>query len=251
MTHNSAVSPYAFDGGSIGVLLCHGFTGSPAAMRPWAEYMARHGFSVRLPLLPGHGTTPQEMARTSWRDWYEEEAAAFRELRSRCDHVFVFGLSMGGTLAIRLAEELGDEVDGLVLVNAAVHTENPLARFARVIQYVKPMFPAIKDDIKKPGAIEGAYDRMPVRSFVQLQELWGAVRRDIDRVTQPTLMVTSSEDHLVEPSNARWLRERLASRELRELVLENSYHVATVDYDAELLFARSLDFTQSVVQARS
>ncbi len=248
MTHNSALAPFAFDGGSTGILFCHGFTGSPASMRPWADFMARHGYSVRLPLLPGHGTTPHAMARTTWSDWYGADLEAFEDLRRRCDRVFVCGLSMGGTLSLRLAEELGEAVAGLVLVNAAVHTENPLARFAAVLQYVRPMFPAIGNDIKKPGGNEHAYDKMPVRSLVQLQRLWAQTRADIARVTQPTLIVRSTVDHVVEASNASWLLEHIPALDKQYLTLENSYHVATLDNDAQLLFDRSLEFMQRVVR---
>ncbi len=251
MTHNSAVAPFSSDGGSTGILFCHGFTGSPAAMRPWAEFMSRHGYSTRLPLLPGHGTTPQELATTGWQDWRDAERSAFTELRARCDRVFVFGLSMGGTLALRLAEELGDDVTGLALVNASVHTENPLARLARLLQYVKPMFPAIGNDIKRPGGNEHAYDRMPVKAFVQLQQLWAVVRADVAKVDQPTLIVKSAEDHVVEASNHEWLVTHIPAQDKQVLILEHSYHVATLDNDADLLFRRSLEFVQRVVRQTS
>ena len=93
-------------------------------MRPWAEALADAGLTVRLPRLPGHGTTWQDMALTRWDDWYAEVERAFGELTERCAHVFVCGLSMGGSLALRLAEQHGDEVAGLVLVNPSVHSEN-------------------------------------------------------------------------------------------------------------------------------
>jgi len=104
--------PFSADGGEIGVLLCHGFTGCPQSLRPWAEAMAKAGHTVRLPLLPGHGTTWQDMNRTTWRDWYGCVEDAFRELRARCDAVVVGGLSMGGALALRLAEQHGTAVSG-------------------------------------------------------------------------------------------------------------------------------------------
>jgi carboxylesterase len=104
-------------GGRIGVLLCHGFTGSPQSLRPWAEALAERGFSVELPLLPGHGTTWQHMNRTSWPQWYREVERALATLRTRCDVVVAAGLSMGGALALRLAEQHPDQVTALVLVN--------------------------------------------------------------------------------------------------------------------------------------
>src|SRR4051794_40405049 len=117
--------PFSADGGDTGVLLCHGFTGSPQSLRPWAEALARAGHTVRLPLLPGHGTTWQDMNRISWRQWYDEVDAAFTELRSRCSAVFVPGLSMGGALALRLPPQRGDEGAGPLPLNPPLHIPGP------------------------------------------------------------------------------------------------------------------------------
>lgn len=241
MWHNSATQPFSHDGGSTGVVLCHGFTGSPASMRPWAEFLARHGHTVRLPLLPGHGTTWQDMNRTSWQQWYAAVDAAYRELAARCDRVFVVGLSMGGTLTLRLAQH-HPEVSGIVLVNAAVKTDDPRAPFAKVLQYLLPSLPGIGNDIKKPGMNEYCYDRLPVRAFVQLQELWKIVHRELPLIRQPALIFSSVEDHAVEPSNSTLVAEQITSPDKTFVQLYESYHVATLDYDAESIFQQSLQF---------
>ena len=111
--------PFRHEGGEVGVLLCHGFTGSPQSLRPWAEYLAEHGLTVSLPLLPGHGTRWEDLQITGWQDWYAEVDRELRALRERCAQVFVFGLSMGGALALRLAAKHGDAVSGVVVVNPA------------------------------------------------------------------------------------------------------------------------------------
>ena len=115
--------PWSHDGGPVGVLVLHGFTGSPRSMRPWAEHLAEAGFTVDLPRLPGHGTTWKDMQVTRWDDWYAEADRSLTALRERCATTFVVGLSMGGSLSLRLAEKRPDDVAGLVLVNPAVHTE--------------------------------------------------------------------------------------------------------------------------------
>ena len=104
--------PFEADGGRVGVVLSHGFTGTPQSLRPWAEHLAAAGLTVSLPRLPGHGTRWQDLAATRWEDWYGEVERAFTRLRSRCDEVFAGGLSMGGALVLRLAEEHPDEVAG-------------------------------------------------------------------------------------------------------------------------------------------
>ena len=141
--------PYSNDGNTVGVLLCHGYTGTPQGLRPWAEHLAGAGYTVRLPLLPGHGTTWQELGRTRWQDWYAEVDTAFRELRASCDHVFVAGLSMGGLLSTKLALDHGPRVSGLILVNPIFKHDNKLLALLPALRRVVPSFPGIANDIKK------------------------------------------------------------------------------------------------------
>ena len=110
--------PWSFDSpgpdAHIGVLLIHGFTGSPASMTPWGKSLSEHGWSIRVPRLPGHGSRWQDMNLTTWEDWYSEVERNLRELQATSDQVFICGLSMGGSLALRLAQQHGDEISGLV-----------------------------------------------------------------------------------------------------------------------------------------
>ncbi len=236
--------PYSHDAGDVGVLLLHGFTGSPKSMRPWGEFLASHDITVRVPRLPGHGTRWQDMNITTWQDWYAEVDRSFREVSARCSQVFVMGLSMGGSLTLRLAELKGDAIRGIVLVNPAVHSERP-DRFALpVIKHFIGSFPGISNDINKPGQDEGAYDRIPLKAAHSLTHLWSAVKSDIAAVDQPLLLFRSKVDHVVEASNAAWILSHVSSTDVREVVLMDSFHVATVDYDAELIFEQSLQFVR-------
>jgi carboxylesterase len=241
--------PYACDAGPVGIVLSHGFTGTPASMRPWAEYLAAAGFSVRLPLLPGHGTRWQDTNGTRWPDWYGEIERAYAELGARCEQVFAGGLSMGGTLVTRLAEQYGSGVAGLVLVNPAYATERRDAGLAKYISWAIKSRPAIGGDIKKPGTAEPAYDRTPVPAFVSLQQLWRVTLAELAKVTAPVLLYRSREDHVVEPLSARLLVAGATATTVREVVLENSYHVATMDNDAEKIFAGSVEFIRSLAPA--
>ncbi len=236
--------PFVADGGSTGILLLHGFTGSPKSMKPWGERMAAEGHTVRVPRLPGHGTRWQDMNLTRWEDWYAEADRSFLELQRACDVVFVFGLSMGGSLTLRLAERHGDAIRGIVLVNPAVHSERPDRFLLPVLQAVVPAFPGISNDIKKPGQDEGAYDKIPLKAAHSLTKLWKAVKDDISLVRQPLLLFRSSEDHVVEASNARFILDHVSSADRTEVVLPDSYHVATLDNDAETIVAGSIDFVR-------
>jgi carboxylesterase len=236
--------PFAADGGPVGALVVHGFTGSPQSMRPWAEHLAAQGLTVRLPRLPGHGTSVSEMAVTRWQDWYAETERAFDDLRQRCEHVFVMGLSMGGSLSLRLAQLRGAQVAGLVLVNAAVHSENKALRLLPVLKHVVPTLKGPGNDIKKPGVTELAYPSMPLKALASLTELWVDVRRDLPQVTQPLLLFRSPEDHVVEPSNAALILRSVSSTDVEEVLLPESYHVATLDHDAPTIFERSVHFVR-------
>jgi carboxylesterase len=243
--------PFAADGGPVGAVLSHGFTGNPSSMRPWAEHLAAAGLTVRAPRLPGHGTSWQDLNRTRWEDWYGELERAFDEVRQRCDTVFAMGLSMGGTLVLRLAEERGPEVAGLVLVNPSLMTKRRQAKLVPYVRAFVPAGPGVGGDIKKPGVQESAYPRTPLRAFYSLTQLWQATRADLGRVDQPVLLITSREDHVVEPENAQLLRAGIGSADVSDVVLDNSYHVATLDYDAPEVFAKSLEFVRAHAGSRT
>jgi carboxylesterase len=234
--------PFSHAGTSTGVLLCHGFTGSPHSLRPWAQYLADAGLSVSLPRLPGHGTAWQEMARTRWEDWYAEVDRAFEELRGQADQIFVMGLSMGGCLALRLAEVHGTAISGLVLVNPSVTADTRLFALAPVLKMIVPSLKGIASDIKKEGVTELGYDRIPVRAAATLPGLWRITRERLGDITQPVLVYHSTEDHVVGAASISLLQAAIPPRQLTVRECDNSFHVATLDNDAQAIFTGSLEF---------
>ena len=238
-------SPDVPDSGRVGVVLCHGFTGMPSSLRPWGEYLAAAGMSVRAPRLPGHGTRWQDMNSTRWEDWYGELERAFDTLLASVPTVFAMGLSMGGTLCLRLGEERGSEVAGLVVVNPSLATERKDAKLLPLLSKFVPSIPGIGSDIKKPGVSEQTYSRSPLRAANSLAQLWKITRADLGKLTQPVLLYRSRTDHVVEPVSGRLLVEGASSTDVREVMLEDSYHVATLDNDAPLIFEGSVEFVRS------
>jgi carboxylesterase len=237
--------PFTADGGDVGVVLSHGFTGSPQSLRPWAEHLAAAGLTVRLPRLPGHGTRWQDLNDTRWLDWYGEVERALDELRGRCRQVFAMGLSMGGTLVLRLAEQRPSDVSGLVLVNPSLGTERKDLKYALpVLARFVPSVAGIGSDIRKPGPTELAYGRTPLKAMRSLAQLWPLVTADLSRITAPVLLFRSRVDHVVEPLSGRLLRDGASSAEVTEVILEDSYHVATLDNDAPAILAGSLDWVR-------
>ncbi len=233
------------------MLLCHGFTGSPASLRPWAEYLAEAGLTVSVPRLPGHGTTWQEMSRTRWEDWYAEVDRAYEGLVARAGEIFVMGLSMGGCLALRMAELRGAGVSGLVLVNPSVAPDTKLFLLAPALKWVVPSLPGIASDIKKEGVQELGYTRVPVRAAASLPALWRLTRSRLGEVIQPVLVYRSTVDHVVGPASMRVLQSALPPGQLTVRDCPDSYHVATLDNDAPTIFAGSLEFVRAQSHAET
>ena len=234
--------PGSGDNASTGVLLSHGFTGSPYSMKPFAEHLAGHGYGVAVPRLPGHGTQWQELNTTRWQDWYAVLDAELDKLRQNHDRVFVAGLSMGGCLVLRLAEEHGADIAGVIVVNPSVSSDDKRLAALPVLQRLVPSLPGVANDIKKPGVTENAYDRTPLKAAYSLSRLWKVTRADLAKVTQPLLLFRSTVDHVVEPSSSRRVLEAVSSRDVTETLLEDSYHVAVLDNDAERIFTDTAAF---------
>jgi carboxylesterase len=238
-------------GSRVAVLVLHGFTGSPASMRPWAEDLQRRGYSVSMPLLPGHGTRWQDLQRCTFQDWYGAAEDAFYKLRTEHDQVFLAGLSMGGTLSLALASEHGRDVAGLMVVNPMTATRRQDARLLPLLpllKHVVPAFPAIANDIKKPGQDEVAYPKTPLKAVASLFAALPRLQERLGQVTQPMIAFYSREDHVVDSGSRAAIAAQVSSRDLEEVVLENSHHVATLDNDAPLIFERSAAFIERVAR---
>ena len=248
MTADTDLAAYSFPGSGknarIGVVLSHGFTGSPASMIGWARHLAGLGYAVRLPLLAGHGTSWQELARTPWQHWYGGIEASYRELARYTEAVVVAGLSMGGALALRLAAL--EPVAGVVVVNPGLTIADPRARYVGVLKYLLRSVPSIGNDIRREGMDERAYARTPVAAVHQLARLFRDTTERLPQVTAPVLVFRSNVDRIVPESSLEVLQRRIGSADLEIIRLENSYHVATMDHDQELIFERSAAFIEHV-----
>lgn len=228
----------------IGILLVHGFTGSPASMRPWAEFFGARGYTVRVPRLPGHGTQWEDLAKVSWETWPARALEELEELQKTCEKVFVFGLSMGGATALYIAARHGDKIVGLVLVNPMIHIPGLSVKFSPILSRVHPRLPAVGDDIKRPGITEWAYSVVPTKGVTQLVRLLKSSRSTLGLVKNPVLLFHSAEDHVLPVSNTEIVMAEIGSQRKQRVELLNSYHVATLDYDSTFIFENSLIFVQ-------
>ena len=238
----------ASSGASSGVLVLHGFTGNPQSMRPLAEAFARSGFAVDLPVLPGHGTTVEEMIPTRWADWSGAAEKALLEMSSQCDTVVVAGLSMGGTLAIWLAER-SPELAGIVVVNPLV--DPPAESFREIVQGMldtgAETMPGIGSDIAAPGVSEVAYEQTPLAAMLSLFDGAAEVAGSLGDVRCPVLLFSSREDHVVPVDSGDLLMAGVRGQ-IERVWLERSYHVATLDHDGPLIEERAVAFARSLAR---
>jgi carboxylesterase len=238
--------PFRADGGPVGVWLQHGFTGCPASMRPFGAWLAEKGFTVLVPRLPGHGTSVEDLATTSWKDWDRKAEQAVTDLSSRCSTVIAIGLSFGGALALHQAATRPDAVHGVVAINTWVHDSRLLGAF--LLRAFMKTRKGTGRDIKKPGIEELNYDRIPVSILPGVGKYLRMVEHELPSVRQPLLVFSSAEDHTVKPSNARLIMAKAGSEQKELIGLTNSYHVATLDYDADFVFERVLAFVHAIAE---
>ena len=238
--------PELTGGRKVGVLLQHGFTGSPASMTPWGEHLAGLGYGVEVPRLPGHGTTWKEMNTTTWDHWYAEVRAAYDRLAADNDVVVAGGLSMGGALVLRLAADHPDGLAGVMVVNPAVATSRKDVLALPLLKWLVPSFPGIANDIKKPGVEEHGYTRTPLKAAHSMMVAWKELAPVLPRITAPLLYFRSTEDHVVDDSSEPIITGKVSSRDVTRVALEDSYHVATLDNDAQKIFDESAAFIARV-----
>ena len=225
---------FYFPGNETGILLIHGFTGSTQSMRGYGEYLANKGYTVLGPRLSGHGTTPEQMEMVSYLAWIKDVESALEKMKEMCEKVYVAGLSMGGTLSLYLAEKHPD-LAGVILINPAVKLSSMKEYYEEKKDKPERFIQGLGSDIKKPNVEELAYKLTPVKSMGDLIELMGLVRRNLVKVTAPTLIFSSVVDHVVPPENSIRILNEISSENKELISLENSYHVATLDNDLELI----------------
>ncbi|MGA4719689.1 alpha/beta hydrolase [Fictibacillus nanhaiensis] len=233
--------PFYFEGNKVGILISHGFTGSTQSMRPLGEAYAKAGYTVCGPRLKGHGTHYEDMEKTTYHDWIASIEEGYQWLNERCDTIFVTGLSMGGTLTLYLAETYPD-IKAIIPINAAIDIPN-----MEDLQHSNERFlDAIGSDLKNADVTELAYDKTPVQSLKEIVLLMKKVKENLHTVTCPVLIFVSTEDHVVPPENSQTIFDSISSRDKHIIQLKNSYHVATLDNDQQLIINETLKFIDKI-----
>lgn len=236
---------WSHDGGPTGVLVLHGFTGNPSSVRGLAEAFAAAGHSVEMPRLPGHGTTMDDLLDKNWQDWSAEAEDALARLAARTDMQFVAGLSMGGSLCCWLAVR-HPELAGVICVNPAVVPSDEMRGLVtQMIEAGESAIPGIGSDIALPGVTESAYEDTPLAPLLSLFDASAEFGEELASIGQPLLLFTSPDDHVVPAADSDTLAEAV-SGPVERVSCSRSYHVATQDYDKDLIFERSVEFVERI-----
>jgi carboxylesterase len=241
---------YVADGGPLGVLLIHGYTGSVAETRPMGEYLAARGWAVRCPLLPGHGTVPDDLIGVHWQDWAGEVEAALRDLQDRCEAVFVGGLSLGSLLTLWLGVE-HPKIAGLIPMAPAIKVRNRLLSLARGLRHLlkyNPLGGIGDDDLGDPAGIDRiwCYDELPLWGAGEVYLLQREVRRALPQVHQPILIFYGQRDAQVPPEAAQMLHDGVSSMDKTLVLLENSGHNLLVDGEREAVWTQSSQWMERI-----
>jgi carboxylesterase len=226
----------------VGVLLIHGFTGTPKSVEPWAYGLNSAGFTVHVPRLAGHGSDWREMRKSSWVDWLESVDDALKELASKVDEIFIAGFSMGGALALRLAEIYPELISGLLLLNPTIYDNHIRMTLAKVLA---PFIPSIKSegtDVAKPNALITSQQRLSLHAANSLHKFRHIVRKDLSIINMPIKLFLSRQDHVVPPSNGLLVANSVNSEHIEITYFELSYHVVALDYEADQLVQESIEF---------
>lgn len=241
----AGAEPMSAEGGSTGVLVLHGFTGNPQSMRPLAQAFVDAGYSVEQPLLSGHGTVVEDMLDTTWEDWSADAEAAYQSLASRTESVVVAGLSMGGSLTLWLATK-HPEIAGIICVNPATQAAPEVRDFvASMVAAGDIVMTGIGSDVADPNSPESAYADTPLQPLLSMFDAAIHTQAALPNVKCPLLLFTSPQDHVVPPTDSDYLAG-IYGGSVERVSCERSYHVATLDYDKEMIIERSMEFIRTV-----
>lgn len=227
--------PFLFPGNEIGVVLIHGYTATPAEMRRVGGYLAERGLTVLGPRLPGHGTTPADLAACRWQDWVGEVEAAYDTLRGRCRKVFVGGESLGGLLTLNLGATHPD-VDGLIAFAPALYASNPLARFAGALQWLVKYLPKGYDPDGPQTVVDRRWQGYTVDVVPAVAELWRLQQRVIGllpEIKAPLLIYQGQLDETIKPEGAQVVYDRVGSTDKELTWMARSTHCVALDVDWE------------------
>ena len=251
MNNDNLVNPhlegtsFLLEGGINGVLLLHGLTATTAEVRLAAQDLHEHGYTVAAPLLPGHGTHPDDLNQVKWEEWAWEAEKSLQHLLTICDQVFVGGESMGGALTLYLATRFS-EIAGIICYAPAIKLNMPLIQEAQ-LHAIAPFKDSLPKDLSDNNQFWQGYAVNPLKSIEELVEMGRVVRRNLEKIAQPVLVVQGRHDTTVSEDVGEIIMEGVSSSIKQLLWMENSAHVIILEDEREQIFELTRTFMNIVL----
>ena len=237
--------PFYLQGNEIGCLLIHGYSSSPFEMRYIGEKLHQLGYTISSPLLDGHGIRPDKLLDVTWYDWFITAKNALIDLRKKCNKIFVIGSSMGGTIVLHLAAHY--EVNGVIALAPGLYLQNKFAGLARGMGLFKRFhFRKSAPDIKNPVETH-AYQRMPIKTVIELLDMFEHVKMDLPDIYAPVLILHAKNDHVIDGKSAEYIYRHISSKTKRIFELQESYHIITLDIEKEKVFLETANFIAQTI----
>lgn len=219
--------PVYREGGPVACLFIHGFAGSPAEIRPIIDYLAERGMTVAAPVLPGHGTAPEDLRQTRSRHWVRAAEAELAALQERHSQVHLVGFSMGGLIALYLAAH--HSVASVTTLAAPVKLNDWRQILIPLGKYLLPYYPSKVRNPEIAAQLEGNYERLPTSALHSLLRLARRVRRDLARVTAPVQALQGDQDKWIAPESAAHIVEQVSSQSKRYVSLPGRHHFVALE----------------------
>ena len=240
--------PIFIQGNSVGILLLHGFTASPYEMKALGNYLHQNAeFTISIPLLAGHGKDTEILNSVHWNEWINSAVIAYEKLKLHSSKIFVIGMSMGGSIALNFASQF--KIDGLICMGTPTYITK-LSCFARVL------YPLKKSLKKKGGADIADLDQkkkivslqtIPLHALLEFRKLLKDLQHRIPKVTCPTYLMHSKNDHTIEHENMEIISNSVSSSNIKTKTFEKSYHILPLDLERDIVYSESLNFIKSLI----
>jgi carboxylesterase len=242
-------------------LVVHGLTGTPANMASITEALKAKGYLVKAPLLAGHGVDLKTLANSTWRDWYGTVLRAYEELSKQAAKIYFVGSSLGALLGLKLAQEFGNPIKALALLGTPIqlkplfkHLVIPGVRYTPLRLFIRSTAKNFEKSVLDPEGRElyrqNSLHRLPARAVFQTQDLAKEVTKELHKISQPLILIHGHKDHLADPKGLLEIKKKVVSKQVDIVMMEQSAHVVSVDYDREEVAKRVVDFFDSFSTAR-
>lgn len=235
---------YLFEGNSTGCLVIHGFTSTPAELRELSENIRNNlGYTVLGVRLKGHGTDVLDMEKCTYMDWINSAVEAYERLKKKCEKIYVIGHSMGGAIALYIAENY--EVDKVVALAPALINKSKASNLAFIIYHFLryTSWPEEKRPEEEAKYLLG-YNKVPLKSVAELNKLASAARKNLNKVNKPTLVIYSHGDNSVDERSIDLIKEKAGTRDVKIVYLEKCRHNITIECEKHKVFKEVLNFIE-------